>query len=172
MASPTGPDVSQASDAPVQWLSEEETDAWKALVGLLLQLPGPLDAQLQRDSGLSLFEYLVLSSMSMTPGRAVRMSELARLANGSLSRLSNVVKRLEAVGWVRRCPDPVDGRYTVATLTDEGFAVVEAAAPGHVDAVRRLVIAPLTVAQQRSLTAIGARILAALQGSGEGAGTC
>ncbi|MGE0296410.1 MarR family winged helix-turn-helix transcriptional regulator [Pseudonocardia sp.] len=172
MASPTGPDVSETSDAPVRWLSEEETGAWKALVSLLLQLTGPLDAQLQRDSGLSLFEYLVLSSMSMAPGRALRMSELARLANGSLSRLSNVVKRLEAAGWVRRCPDPVDGRYTVAALTDEGFAVVEAAAPGHVDAVRRLVIDPLTAAQQRSLTAISARLLAAMQSSGEGAGTC
>lgn len=153
---------------PVRWLTDEETDAWKALVGLLLQLPGHLEAQLQRDSGLTLFEYLVLSSVSMAPHRSVRMSELARLSNGSLSRLSNVVKRLEANGWIRRCPDPCDRRVTLATLTDAGFAVVEAAAPGHVENVRRLVVEPLTTAQLRTLTAIGHRLQAGLGGSCDG----
>ncbi|HEY4701039.1 MAG TPA: hypothetical protein VIH64_04070, partial [Streptosporangiaceae bacterium] len=85
----------QASTGEPRWLSGPEQDAWRAIAALMLQLPGPLDAQLQQDSGLTLFEYLVLSSLSMEPEHTARMSELARLSNGSLSRLSNVAKRLE-----------------------------------------------------------------------------
>ena len=147
-----------SAEAEPRWLSEEEQDAWKSLATLMLMLSGPLDAQLQRDARLSLFEYLVLSHLSHAPDRRLRMSELAQLANGSLSRLSNVVKRLEQRGWVHRQLDSCDGRYTVATLTDDGFSVLAAAAPGHVQAVRHYVIDPLTTTQLRTITAVGQRI--------------
>ena len=149
-----------------EWLSEEELAAWMAVASLLFQLPGALDRQLQRDSGLTLFEYFVLSGLSMSPERTLRMSELAVFANGSLSRLSNVAKRLEQRGWIERHPDPADGRYTVAVLTDAGWDVVVAAAPGHVDAVRRHVITPLTAAQLRALAAAAPRIAATLLDDG------
>lgn len=150
-----------ATPDPV-WLDEDEQEAWLAVATLMLLLPGALDRQLTRDANLSLFEYMVLSGLSMAPHRQQRMSALAHFANGSLSRLSNVVKRFEQRGWVVREPDPADGRYTVARLTDEGWEVVVAAAPGHVDAVRRHVISPLTTAQLRSLADTGRRIAAAL----------
>ncbi|GAA3803499.1 hypothetical protein GCM10023083_43350 [Streptomyces phyllanthi] len=90
------------------------------------------------------------------------MSELAQYAGSTLSRLSNVVIRLDKRGWVQRRPDPSDGRATLATLTDDGMGKVTAAAPHHVDAVRRLVFDPLTKVQQRQLGAISQRILGAL----------
>ena len=152
-----------AGTAEPQWLSATEQQAWLAVSALMLQLPGPLDAQLQHDSGLTLFEYLVLSSLSMAPERTSRMSELARLANGSQSRLSNVARRLEERGWLRREPDPGDGRSTVARLTDRGWDVVEAAAPGHVEAVRRMVIDPLTGAQLEALSAAAHGIVRGLE---------
>src|SRR6201995_311842 len=123
-----------------RWLSSTEQEAWQAVAALMLQLPGPLDAQLQQDSGLTLFEYLVLSSLSMAPDRTSRMSELARLANGSQSRLSNVARRLEERGWLRRQPDPNDGRSTVARVTERGLDVDEGAATGNGETVRRKVI--------------------------------
>ena len=144
------------------WLTEEEQEAWRAVAMIFMQLPGPLDGQLQRDSGITLFEYMVLSYLSMAPRHTLRMSELAEFANGSLSRLSNVAKRLEQRGWLTREPDPADGRYTVASLTDEGWQLVRDAAPGHVNAVRQLVIEPLTGAQLRSLSVIGRRLRAGL----------
>jgi DNA-binding MarR family transcriptional regulator len=145
-----------------RWLSGTEQQAWQAVAALMLQLPGPLDAQLQQDSGLTLFEYLVLSSLSMEPDRTARMSGLARLANGSQSRLSNVARRLEERGWLRREPDPSDGRSTVARLTDRGWDVVQAAAPGHVEAVRRMVIDPLTGPQLEALSAAAHSIVRGL----------
>jgi DNA-binding MarR family transcriptional regulator len=142
-----------------QWLSQDEQAAWLSLSGLMLKLPGAFEAQLQRDSGLSLFEYFVLSNLSMHPERTQRMSELAFVVNGSLSRLSNVVKRLEQRGLVRREPSPDNGRHVNAILTDEGWQVVVAAAPGHVAAVRHLVFDALAPGQADQLRDIGDRIV-------------
>ena len=151
-------------DAPQEprWLDAEERQTWRALASALVRLPAALDAQLRRDAGISHFEYQVLALLSEAPGRTRRMSELAMGAGSSLPRLSQVVARLEQRGWVRRAPDPADGRYTLATLTGQGQAKVAQAAPGHVQEVRRLVFDPLTKAQQRQLGAASQRILGAL----------
>src|ERR1700735_2637058 len=113
-----------------RWLDAEERQTWLALVATMIRLPGALDAQLQRDAGISHFEYQVLSVLSEAPERTMRMSELALLTEGSLPRLSQVVARLEKRGWVRRTPDPADGRYTLAILTNAGLAKLEGADTG------------------------------------------
>lgn len=141
-----------------RWLTEREKEAWTGLVSLMLLMPGPLEAPLQREAGLTLFDYMVLSGISEAPDRELRMSELAFMTNGSLSRLSNVVKRFEQRGWASRRPDETDGRYTLVSLTEEGRRLVVAAAPVHVDAVRRLVIDPLDEVDQAALARIAARL--------------
>jgi DNA-binding MarR family transcriptional regulator len=147
-----------------RWLSADELRDWMPFAGLLLKLPAALDAETQRDSGLSHFEYLVLASLSEAPGRTRRMSELAVLANGSLSRLSHVVKRLEGRGWVERTPCVDDGRYTMAVLTEPGRQKVVDSAPGHVEAVRTLILDALTDDDRQRLGDISRRILARLEG--------
>jgi DNA-binding MarR family transcriptional regulator len=145
-----------------RWLDAEERQAWVTLAGTLIRLPSALDAQLRRDAGISHFEYQVLAELSQVPGSTLRMSVLATLTEGSLPRLSQVVARLEQRGWVRRTPDPADGRYTLAILTDQGRTKVTEAAPGHVEEVRRLVFDPLTKAQSRQLRDIGRHIMRAI----------
>ncbi|GAA1720796.1 MarR family winged helix-turn-helix transcriptional regulator [Kribbella sp. NPDC056951] len=142
-----------------RWLEPHELAAWMSLAGLMFKLPGALDYQLQRDSGLTHFEYLVLAGLSESPDRSRRMSDLAGFANGSLSRLSHVVKRLERRGFVVRRPAADDGRITVATLTDAGYAFLVDAAPGHVGTVREYVIDALTPEQLAQLKAIADQIL-------------
>jgi DNA-binding MarR family transcriptional regulator len=142
----------------VEWLNADEKEAWTGMVSMLLLLPGMLEAPLHQESGLRLFDYLVLSHISEAESNSMRMSELAYLVNGSLSRLSNVVKRFEQRGWVVRYPDPDDGRYTIASLTDEGYQVVEAAAPTHVRTVRQFVLDPLTADDRKALTRIAAKL--------------
>ncbi|MEX5713636.1 MarR family transcriptional regulator [Parafrankia sp. FMc6] len=149
-----------------RWLADDEMQTWLALARVLIRLPAALDDQLQRDAGISHFEYQVLVGLSGAPERTLRMSTLAVFANGSLSRLSHVVGRLEKAGWVRRTPDPTDGRYTLAILTDAGWDKIVATAPGHVEAVRALVFDPLTRAQQRQLGDIGRRIVRAVDPDG------
>lgn len=152
----------EAEEPDTRWLEAEERAAWLSLASVLMRLQPALDAQLKRDAGVSHFEYQILAALSESPERTLRMSALAELAEGSLSRLSYAVGRLEKAQWVRRLPDPADGRSTLAILTGAGWDKVVDTAPGHVAEVRRLVIDPLTKAQLRQMTAINRRVLAAI----------
>lgn len=143
-----------------RWLTDDEQDAWRQLAGVMTRLPAVLDAQLQRDAGLTHFGYWVLAMLSEAPGRALRMSELAARSNSSLSRLSHGVTRLVAQGWVRRERAPDDGRGAVAVLTDAGWDKLVAAAPSHVESVRRLVFDALDADQVAVLGQLGRLLLA------------
>lgn len=146
-----------------RWLTREQTQAWIALSRLTVWLPAALDAQLRRDAGLSHVEYLVLSWLSMSPGRTARMSDIAARADVTLSHLSRIASRLEGRGWLRRTPDPQDGRATLAVLTDDGWAKVVAAAPGHAEEAQRLVFDPLTPAEVGELRRIAEKVTAAIK---------
>jgi DNA-binding MarR family transcriptional regulator len=146
-------------------LTEDELSTWLALVGVLIKLPAALDEQLQRDAGMNHFEFLAMMGLYRHEGHCKRMSELAVLTNGSLSRLSQVISRLEKRGWVRRTPDPTDGRCTLAVLTDAGQAKLLDTVPGNADAIRSLIFAPLTKGQTRQLREISHRIIRAIDPS-------
>jgi DNA-binding MarR family transcriptional regulator len=148
------------------WLSEEERAAWLRLVAVVELLPGVLDAQLRADSGLTHFEYLVLAMLSEAPERTLRMTRLAQRTNATLPRLSHVVRRLEDRGLVDRVACPEDGRATNARLTNTGRKALVAAAPGHVGAVRRHVLDPLTREQVEQLRDIADALLAGLDPEG------
>jgi DNA-binding MarR family transcriptional regulator len=157
--------VSYAGRVPTdqpRWLNQRERDAWMPFVGLLLKLPHALDAAMRRDTGLTHFEYVVLSALSESADRTRPMSELAAIVNASQSRLSHVVAKLEQRDWVRRSGCPTNGRVVMATLTESGYAEVVATAPLHVDAVRALVIDALDTSQLDQLAAIATRILSTL----------
>jgi len=128
----------------VPWLTEREERVWRLFAAVLVLVPDEVEGQLQRDAELTHFAYWVLSALSEAPGRAMRMSELAEMANGSRSRLSHLVAGLERRGWVRRERSADDGRGSVAVLTETGYAKVVAAAPGHVAAVRSMVFDALS----------------------------
>lgn len=147
-------------------LDDEKLKAWAAMATLLEWLPANLDAQLQRDSDLTHFEYGVLFALSDADDCTLRMSILASYSNSSLSRLSRGVARLEKKNWVHRTPDPNDGRYTLASLTDLGRSKVEQAAPDHVALVNRLVFDQLSHAQTRQLRNICERITSAIRSDG------
>ena len=147
------------SDGSVRWLDETELQAWMPFSAVLMALRSALDAQLQRDAKLSLFGYVVLAGLSEAPNRTLPMSDLAVLTKGSLSRLSHAVATLEKKGWVTRSPAPHNGRITVATLTAAGYTKVAESAPGHVQAVRELVLDTLTAKQRDQLGNVSRAIL-------------
>ena len=146
-------------DEQVKWLTVAEVDSWLSVVRLMTWLPWSIDQQLRRDANLGMVEYQVMARLSQCPERTMRMSSLADLANSSLSRLSHLVKRLEERGLVRREPDPADGRFTIAILTDKGFQALAEAAPGHVTHVRSLVIDVLSPEQLRRMGLAADRIM-------------
>ncbi|MFJ2959946.1 MarR family transcriptional regulator [Streptomyces sp. NBC_00669] len=149
-----------------RWLTGDELTAWRGFVKLLQRLPAALESQLQQDSKLSFIEYHVLAHLSEQPERRTRMSELADLANTELSRLSHMVGRLEKRGFVRREPDPHNGRYTQAILTQAGYAYLAEAAPGHVARVLDLFIDVLDPDELRTLHRISDKALARIESAG------
>lgn len=148
-----------AEPGEVQWLSEEEREAWLCLSAVMFQLPGRLEHQLQRDAGLGFVEYMVLAVLSESPHQQLSMSELSAQTNTRLARLSRVVKRLEEDGYVQRQTSPVDRRVSICHLLSEGLRVLEAAAPGHVEQVRRTVFSKLSRRQVCQLAKIGEALL-------------
>lgn len=142
-----------------EWLTPDQIEDWKALMALTLALPAALDRQLKADSCLTGFEYHVLAALSEAPGRSLAMSALATLANGSMSRLSHAVARLEKDGWVERRSSQLTGCRTEAHLTDSGWTKIRQTAPGHVREARRLVIDTLSPEELCSLGAAARKIV-------------
>ena len=150
----------------VRWLNADERATWLRLIAVLGLLPAALEAQLHRDEGLTLFEYLCLAMLSEAPERTLRMTALAARTNATLPRLSRVISGLEQSGLVVREPCPEDRRATNAVLTPAGWDKIVQAAPGHVASVRELVIDALTPTQLAQLSRSCDRLLSRLDPDG------
>jgi DNA-binding MarR family transcriptional regulator len=154
-----------SENAPL-WLTDDQRAAWVRFAAVLELLPAALDAQLVTDESLTHFDYFTLAMLSESPNHVLRMTALARRTNATLPRLSRVVSRLEAEGYVERSPCLEDRRATNATLTEAGWKKVQQAAPGHVATVRSLVIDALTPAQVDALGDISRALLLKLDPDG------
>jgi len=143
-----------------RWLSDAEQRAWRTFLEACRVLFTAVDCQLQHEAGIPHGYYEILVRLSEAPGRALRMTQLAEASTSSKSRLSHAVARLEERGWIRRVTCATDRRGQVAQLTDEGFAALAAAAPGHVEQVRRSLIDRLSPDQVAQLGEISAAIIA------------
>lgn len=153
-----------ATDEPVQWLTADQQRAWRSYLSGSARLTEALTRQLEQDADLSLSEYEILVRLSETPGRTLRMSELASSLVHSRSRLTHTVTRLERRGLVRRENCLVDGRGVNCVMTDEGYALLVDAAPGHVRAVRAHLVDLLSDEQ---MLVLGEAMERVAQGAGE-----
>jgi DNA-binding MarR family transcriptional regulator len=142
-----------------RWLDADEQKAWRAWLYSSMLLQDQLDRELTHETGISHAYYEILVQLSEAPGRALRMSQLAERSLSSRSRLSHAVSRLEERGWVRRQVCEEDGRGQLAVLTDDGFAALEAAAPTHVEGVRRHLFDQLSPEQVAAMRDIGETLL-------------
>ena len=145
-----------------RWLSAQEMRAWRGYLGLVRLLDDRLNRDLQGESGLTLADYEILVRLSEAPRRRLRMTELAQGAMISKSRLSHQMTRLEERGLARREVCPTDRRGAFAVLSDAGFDVLAAAAPGHVASVRRHLFDRLTSEQVEALGKLSDAVIAGL----------
>ena len=146
-----------------RWLTAQERRAWLALLSVNTLLPAALDAHLTSLNRLSLFDYDVLAMLSEAEGRMLPMKELAARTSASLSRLSHVVTKLQARGWIDRQPSPDDARVTTAHLTDAGWETIVELAPDHVERVRQLIFDALDGDDVQRLAEIGEKIVSRLE---------
>lgn len=144
--------MSQQSGPPdeTRWLSTEQQAVWRAWLQAQARIDGYLDADLRRH-GLDLGEYEILVSLSESDDHSMRMAELARAVHQSRSRLTHTVARMEAAGLVTRCPASADRRGVLAALTEQGLDRLRRAAPGHVAAVRRILVDAVDPADYEAL---------------------
>jgi DNA-binding MarR family transcriptional regulator len=145
-----------------RWLSSEEQETWISFLVATRLLWSQLERDLQRELHLPRTYYEILSTLSEVPGHTLSLSHLAALLQLSPSRLSHAVSRLEETGWIRREMSAVDRRKWSAVLTDEGMAVLCAAAPVHVESVRTHLLDRLAPAQVEQLGEISRALLAHL----------
>jgi DNA-binding MarR family transcriptional regulator len=150
-----------------RWLDDGEQRAWRGYLRMHRQLTARLNRQLQADSGLSLADYEVLVHLSEAPDRRLRPFELQRGLSWKQSRLSHQLTRMQHRGLVCRQGCSEDGRGALIVLTDAGRRAIEAAAPGHVQAVRRLFFDGLTPDQITLLGQLATQMLARLDESAE-----
>ncbi|HVQ87490.1 MAG TPA: MarR family transcriptional regulator [Actinomycetes bacterium] len=143
------------------WLDESEQATWRKFLAMTRVVQETLERQLQQDSAMPHTYYLILAMLSEAPERTLRMSELAEIAGTSQSRLSHAAARLEESGWITRRRCATDKRGYLATLTDDGFRVLQATAPGHVEAVRSTLFDPLSAEQVRQLALIADAVTSA-----------
>jgi DNA-binding MarR family transcriptional regulator len=144
-------------------LTPEEEALWRALAEVIMTLPRALDERFLRNHGVTLTEYSVLVALSEAPGRELRISELASRTSLSLSRISRVVDAMASHSLVTRRKCAYDGRSSFATLTGNGLSTLQAAYPGHVARVRRLVFDHLTDSELKTLRPALVRIAQALR---------
>lgn len=145
-----------------RWLNDEEKAIWRLYLSATRLVEDALDRQLRRDADIPLSYYEIMVRLSAQDDRSMRMSDLASLTMSSPSRTTHAVGKLESLGWLRRVPCPTDRRGQVAVLTDEGFAALAAAAPGHVEEVRQRLLDPLDPGQLAALGDACRSILLAL----------
>lgn len=148
--------------AGTRWLSDEEERAWRALQFMQLRLEGELARQLAVDAGLSYSDYVVLVALTDRPDGRMRLHELGRALGWEKSRLSHHVARMERRGLVDKEPCETDRRGAFVVVTPKGRREIEAAAPGHVAAVRRLFVDRVTPAQLEAVAEVAEAVLAAL----------
>ena len=129
-----------ANVTATRWLDQAQQRSWRAyLVGTTL-LMDRLDRDLREQHDLSMPEYEILVRLSEAPGHRMRMADLANSVSHSRSRVTHTVARMEKDGLVTRAACLSDGRGVEAALTDAGYARLEAAAPTHVEGVRRFLV--------------------------------
>lgn len=146
-----------------RWLNEREEAAWRGLLSMQSQLTVELARRLAADSVLSYPDYEILVALTDQSNGRLRLFELADLLGWEKSRLSHHVGRMVDRGLVKKVSCRTDRRGAFVEATARGRREIEAAAPGHVAAVRELFVDRLTPEQLDAIAEGSHAVLAPLQ---------
>ena len=111
----------------------------EAYTGLMNRFAHQLDQH-----RLSPVEFEVLMRLARSPGRRLRMTDLAGQTSLSTSGVTRVVDRMDRGGLIRREACPSDRRSSYAVITEAGLARLDEILPGHLELVQRWFIDQLT----------------------------
>lgn len=164
----SAPELARYADAvTTPWLNPAEERAWRALQLLQLRLEAEMARDLQRSSDLTYAEYLVLVALTGAERDALRLHELATMLSWETSRTSHQVARMTRRGLLDRRTSAQDRRGCEVSATDRGRAAIEAAAPAHLAAVRRLFFDHLSADEVAAIGDAAAKVLEATDPPGD-----
>ena len=141
-----------------RWLNEQEQRMWRSFQGMWRTLDRALERDLMDGAALSAADFAVLVPLSEAPERRLRAGDLGRCLDWDRSRLSHQIRRMEQRELLTRSSCPTDARGTFIELTEQGWEMVQQAAPGHVQAVRANFFDVLTDADVLALEDISRRV--------------
>ena len=141
--------------------TRDRTDAalWRDLVALLLTVGRALESRLQRDAGISVPDYDILSTLCATAAGRMRPRDLGLGLQWEKSRLSHQLRRMESRGLVERAVCDEDGRGALVAATPAGRASYESARPGFTEELHTRFGRHLDPAEQDRLQALVQRVL-------------
>ncbi|MDQ6657844.1 MAG: MarR family winged helix-turn-helix transcriptional regulator [Actinomycetota bacterium] len=143
------------------WLTDRQQQTWRSFLAMWRMLEDNIERDMQQHGGIPLAYYLIMSMLSESPNRQLRMNRLAEVVGFSQSRLSHAVARLEELGWLQRQQAAADKRGQIAVLTGDGFRQLVAVAPLHAETVRSIMFDPLSDAQLEAFEELCRTILQA-----------
>ncbi|MGH9134593.1 MAG: MarR family winged helix-turn-helix transcriptional regulator [Ilumatobacteraceae bacterium] len=156
----------RANATAVRWLDDAEMRAWRTYV----ETVGNLTTAIENDlapTGLTLGDYQLLVYLSEAHEHRMRMCDLAVALQLSPSGLTRRLDGLVRNGFVTRVGSDEDRRVMLAVLTPSGLAALEAAAPIHVDSVRRRILDHLDARQIDAMGDVFEAIRGALDGASD-----
>jgi DNA-binding MarR family transcriptional regulator len=155
--------MSEAVTVTPRWLDDQEQAAWRAYLAMNAKLTARLNREMQDESGISISDFSVLVPLSEHAEGRMRVLELARALGWEKSRLSHQLTRMQQRGLVERSNCSEDRRGAFVVLTAQGRQAVEAAAPRHVESVRRYLFDELTAEQVSALGTIARAVVDRLE---------
>lgn len=140
----------------VRWLSAQEQEVFRAFARPARRFFVAVDRELRRDAGMSRTAFEILWLLArQDPDRPLRMGDLADALGTAASRVTQVLDRMQADGWVRRQAGAPDARVQHAVITDAGQAALSRGAACHARSVRVHLLDPLGPAERAELVRIG-----------------
>jgi DNA-binding MarR family transcriptional regulator len=125
-------------------LTPTQLDAYFAFTEVSSLLRPAVEKQLREVGALSYVQFQLLARLGDAADGHLRMTDLADGVVYSRSGLTYQAQLLEERGLITRSPSPDDERSTIATITAAGRELLRAVFPGHIEAVRGLLFAPLS----------------------------
>jgi DNA-binding MarR family transcriptional regulator len=113
-------------------------DAWVSFLRSHAAITRELNAQLQREHGLTLSDYEVLLHLSQADGHRLRRVDLAERVVLTASGITRLLEGLERCGCVEKAHCDSDARVTYAQLTEAGHAKLAEAAVTHLAGIDEL----------------------------------
>lgn len=140
---------------------------WRAFLLAHARVSRRLDEELRAEHDVSFAEYDALLTIAQSPGRRIRMGQLAEEVLLSKSGVTRLVDRLVSDGLVERRSCAADARGAEAVLTEHGLSRLRAASRTHLRGISEHFLA---VMGSDDLTSLERAMTAVARQAGPGSG--